>query len=419
MNPGKEETPAAAFVAQLVRESQGYLLAGLIRQLRDIALAEDCLQEAIASALVHWRRNGIPRSPQGWLLQTARRKAIDRFRRVKAFAARSAEYAIMLEQDENTGPEDPPDIADDRLRLIFTCCHPALDRRSSVALTLRLLCGLTVAEIARAFLDTPETVAQRIVRAKRKIKAAGIPYETPGPGLWDERLDAVLHVVYLVFNEGYATSGGDSHIRPLLSGEAIRLARILNTLRPGEGEIEGLLALMLLHDSRRRARLGADGALVPLESQQRRLWDRALIAEGEALVVQALRRGGPGPFRLQAAISAVHAGAVSFEATDWPQIVLLYRELAQLSGNPVIAVNMAVALSYAQGVAPALEMMVKVGGCLHAYQPFHACIADLHRRAGNWPEAAQAYRTAMDLTENEAERRFLGARLASLDRGDA
>ncbi|HMQ57619.1 MAG TPA: sigma-70 family RNA polymerase sigma factor, partial [Rhizobiaceae bacterium] len=392
----------------------GRLTPASPRLFGDLGLAEDCLQDAAEAALRHWARNGVPASPAGWLLQVARRKAIDRIRREKIALRHEQELERLLELDQNATAAEPEEIPDERLRLIFTCCHPALDRRSATALTLRMLGGLTTAEIARAFLDAPETLAQRLVRAKAKIRAAHIPFETPGPEAWPERLAAVLDVVYLVYNEGHAAMHGAAYTRPDLCNEAIRLARLLNSLKPGQAEIEGLLALLLLTESRHKARLRPDGALVPLEAQDRSLWDRILIAEGEALVVQALKRGRPGAFVLQAAVAAVHAMAASFEATDWMQIVLLYDELERASANPVFALNQAVALSYADTVDAALLRLATIGDRLDGYQPFHACLADLHRRDGNQREAASAYRRAIAMTDNEAERRFLAERLAAL-----
>lgn len=410
---GGDALPDVA-VAQAMHRSRGRLLSCLIGQVGDFQLAEDCLQEAALSAVTHWARTGAPASPEAWLLKAARRKAIDRFRRDRLLAERKGEYALLLEQDEMEIAEDKQEIPDERLRLIFTCCHPALDPKTRVALTLNTLCGLTTQEVARAYLDSREAMAQRLVRAKRKIRQARIPYSVPDADQWPERLATVLEVAYLIFNEGYSAMQGEDYVRPALSAEAIRIARLLDRLRPGESEIEGLLALMLLHESRSPARMDASGAMIPLDAQDRTLWDRSLIAEGDALVVRALRRGRPGAFALQAAISAVHASAARFEDTDWAQIVLLYRELAARSANPVVLLNMAVAQSYVQGVEAALVRVRALSVRLERYQPYHACLADLWRRAGNVEAAERSYRRAIDLSANEPERRLLATRLAAL-----
>jgi len=402
-------------IVALVREDWGRLLASLIAILKDFQLAEDALQDALESAMTHWRKNGLPRSPRGWLLQTARRKAIDRLRRDANFRTKQSEYAVLLDLEAAGPPDDDAhDIPDERLRLIFTCCHPALDEKTKVALTLRTLGGLTTAEIARAFLDREEAMAQRLVRAKRKIQRAGIPYAVPDADIWPERLHTVLGVLYLIFNEGYAASAGDAQVRHDLCEEAIHQARVLLSLRPGEPEVQGLLALMLLHHARRAARADDRGHLVPLEEQDRRQWDRAMIDEGCRLVGDALGGRDLGPYQLQAAISAVHAEAAGPADTDWRQIVYLYEELYRLQPNPVIRLNQTVAYSFAKGAEAALPHLEDLAGDLASYQPFHAAHADLLRRAGMTEAARQAYRKAIELSGNVRERAFLERRLAQI-----
>ena len=402
-------------IARIVHDDWGRLLAASIRVLGDFQLAEDSLQDAIESAVVHWRRGGVPASPAGWLLQTARRKAIDRIRRDRSFAAKQDDYRHLLELDQAAmAAGDDEEIPDERLRLVFTCCHPAIDRKSRIALTLRTLGGLTTGEIARAFLDGHEAMAQRLVRAKRKIRDAAIPYEVPGPESWAERLDAVLHVIYLIYNEGYTATAGSDYTRPGLCEEAIRLARAMNRLRPDEPEIEGLLALLLLHDSRRLARQDRSGNMIPLEHQNRALWDRTMIAEGDALVSRALSRRRPGPFQLQAAISAVHAQAESHGETGWDEIVLLYDELGRYAPSPVVTLNQAVALSYERSPQAALGLLAEIGDGLRDYQPYHACRADILARAGETDAAVAAYESAIALSANESESAFLRRRLDML-----
>ena len=407
--------PPQHAIEQIVREEWGRLLAALIAILEDFQLAEDSLQDALESAMTHWERNGTPRSPRGWLLQTARRKAIDRLRRDANFKSKQAEYAVLLELDADAvSNEEAPDIPDERLRLIFTCCHPSLEEKTKVALTLRTLGGLTTREIARAFLDREEAMAQRLVRAKQKIKRAGIPYAVPDAEAWPERLNTVLGVVYLIFNEGYAATTGDAQIRADLCEEAIHLARVLLTLKPGEAEIQGLLALMLLHHARREARADGANKLISLEEQNRQGWDQAMIREGTGLVESALSQGVVGPYQLQAAISAVHAEALSHGQTNWPEIVLLYEELYRLQPNPVVRLNQAVALSFAETPDAALARLEPLCEALDNYQPFHAARADLLRRAGMTMAARTAYKQAISLSANNRERAFLESRLASL-----
>jgi RNA polymerase sigma-70 factor, ECF subfamily len=408
------QNTARQAVELAAREHFGRLLAVLIKDLRDFQLAEDCLQDALESAFVHWSRSGPPLSPPAWLLQTARRKAIDRIRRMKNFDKKALEYGYLIELDEKAATEDTPAIPDERLRLIFTCCHPALDPKTRVALTLRTLCGLTTTEIARAFVDKEDAMAQRLVRARHKIDKAGIPYEVPEPDAWDERLNSVLSVIYLVFNEGYAATSGQQLLRADLCDEAIRLARLLNALRPGEPEIEGLTALMLLNHSRRAARLAKDGAFVPLEFHDRKLWDKARIGEGIALLESALARGRPGVYQLQAAISAVHAEAASHEGTRWAEIALLYERLHALSPNPVFLLNRAVALSFPGNPQAGLDAIMELENDLDGYQPFHAARADFLRRLGQNAEARTAYEAAIFLSGNAGERAFLEERLGSL-----
>ncbi|MCU1278098.1 MAG: polymerase sigma-70 factor2C subfamily, partial [bacterium] len=368
-------------------------------------------------AVTEWAHEP-PRNPRAWIVQTARHKAIDRLRRRTRFADKAAELAAQLEADERGAPhddakEDP--VPDERLRLIFTCCHPALAADAQVALTLRTLCGLTTEEIARAFLVPATTMAQRLVRAKGKIRAAGIPYRVPAPAELPERLDAVLAVVYLVFNEGYAASRGDALVRRELCAEAIRLMRVTRALLPAPSvEVDGLLALMLLTDARRDARSDDNGDLVLLADQDRARWDRAQIDEGLALVRAALRGGPTGPYGLQAAIAAVHAEAARAADTDWPQIVALYGALWATHRSPVIALNRAVAVAEVHGAATGLQLVDVLGEALDGYHLFHATRADLLRRLGRLAEAADAYRAALARAENEAERRFISRRLAEV-----
>ncbi|MBL0374665.1 RNA polymerase subunit sigma-24 [Rhizobium sp. KVB221] len=404
--------PAA--IEAIARADGGRLLSHLVGDIRDFQLAEDSLQDALESALIHWGRNGLPASPQGWLMQTARRKAIDRLRRASNFRVKSVEIAQLIELENQSDEEvymGP--IADERLKLIFICCHPALDRKTCVALTLRSVCGLKTEEIADAYLDGHDAMAQRLVRARHKITKAGIAYEVPEPDGWAERLESVLAVIYLTFNEGYA-SGSEAHIRANLCEEAIRLGRLLKDLCPWEAEVEGLLALMLLHHARRVARLGPSGEIVSLEDQKRKLWDRVLIDEGAALVDMALRRGRAGPYQLQAAIIALHSEAPSFGETDWQQIAALYRALATTAENPVFELNRIVAISYAESAERALSMLGPLAQALAQYQPFHAVRADLLVRTGGHEEARAAYKSAIALSQSNAEKLFLAAKMQAL-----
>ncbi|MFL5777955.1 MAG: RNA polymerase sigma factor [Chloroflexota bacterium] len=418
-----EPDRAHALVDRVFREESGRVVATLIRVLGDFDLAEEAVQDAFVTALETWPVRGVPDNPGAWITTTARNRAIDRVRRRGALAEktevlrRDAEVEAELAAIQPARSEDTMSIPDDRLRLIFTCCHPSLALDARVALTLRTLGGLTTPEIARAFLVPEPTLAQRLVRAKRKIRDAGIPYRVPPAEVLPERLDGVLHVLYLVFNEGYAASSGDALVRRELSSEAIRLGRVLVSLMPDEPEAVGLLALMLLHDARRDARVGAGGELVLLADQDRSRWDPERIAEGRALAQRALRLRRPGPYQLQAAIAVLHDEAPSDAATDWPQIAALYQVLAGLSPTPVIQLNRAVAVAMADGPAVGLAMVdaIAADGELEAYPYLHAARADLLRRLDRGSEAATSYRRARELTRNAAERAFLERRLAEVE----
>ena len=403
--------PVTELIARLYREESRRVLATLIRLLGDFDLAEEALHEAFRSAVEQWPQSGVPDNPRAWLVSAGRFKAIDNLRRQRRFQPLDEQ----VELPEENGTEQDELLEDDRLRLIFTCCHPALASDAQVALTLREVCDLTTEEIARAFLSSPSTLAQRIVRAKAKIRDARIPYEMPGRSELPERLDAVLRVIYLVFNEGYFASSGDSLTRSQLSDEAIRLGRLLLELLP-EPEVQGLLALMLLHESRRAARSGGDGEVILLEAQDRGLWNRELIAEGEALVLQALYSRRFGPYSLQAAIAAVHTEAASLEQTDWVQIVGLYDELLRLQPSPVIELNRAVALAMRDGEQAGLVEIDRLlaTGELDGYHLAHAARADLLRRLGCREQAIAAYRQALALAQQGPDRQFLQKRLEEL-----
>ena len=415
-------------VDQVYPQESGRILAALIASLRDFTLAEDALQDAMVAALQQWPASGVPRNPAAWLTTIARRRAIDRLRREGTLAQKQAllqsleESAATDSLDSEDVAEDAPPIPDERLKLFFTCCHPALPLEARVALTLRTLGGLSTAEIAAAFLTPLPTMAQRLVRAQRKIRDAGIPYRAPPLPLLAERMEGVLAVLYLIFNEGYISASGDALIRQDLCAEAIRLTRVLVALiasepeLPDEPEVLGLLALMLLHASRRAARVDAAGDLVLLEDQDRTLWNWAEIVEGMEILDKALAMRRPGPYQIQAAISALHAEAPTPAETDWQQIALLYARLADMTPSPVVELNQAVAVAMAEGPDAGLEMLdrLRLGEALAHYHLYHAARADLLRRAGRTTEAAGSYREALRFCQNRIERRFLQRRLAEL-----
>jgi len=421
----RSEDPHAV-VDRLFREEQGRAVATLIRVLGDFDLAEEAVQEAFISALETWPTRGVPDNPGAWITTTARNRAIDRVRRRRVLAEKAELFGRQALIEEELAAIDPDaaidgadrmnPIVDDRLRLIFTCCHPALAMDARVALTLRTLGGLSTPEIARAFLVPEATLAQRLVRAKRKIRDAGIPYRVPEDHALPERLDGVLRVLYLVFNEGYGASTGDRLIRRELCSEAIRLARVLVSLMPDEAEALGLLALMLFHDARRETRTGPGGELVLLEDQDRSRWDRARIDEGRETLDRAMRMRRVGPYQLQAAIAALHDDAATAAETDWPQIAALYRVLGDMTRSPVVELNRAVAVAMADGPASGLAIIDRLvaAGQIDDYPYLHSARADLLRRLRRHGEAADAYRRAITLTANEPERSFLEGRLAEV-----
>lgn len=401
-------------IVSTIKEEWGRILASLVKSIGDLQLAEDVLQDAVEAALINWKKNGLPDSPAAWLIQTARRKAIDRFRRDSTFNKLQPQLSYWA--DINNEPDEAgidEVIPDKRLELIFTCCHPSLEHKTKVALTLRTLGGLTTEEIARTFLDKPQAMAQRLVRAKKKITLAGIPYQVPEAEVLQERLSAVLAVIYFIFNEGYSASSGERVTRGDLCDEAIRLARITTNLLPDHAEVAGLLSLMLLHDSRRFARQDKAGDIVPLEKQNRSIWDKSKITEGTQLLKETLRRQQVGPYQLQAAISAIHAEAPDWQGTDWTQITALYELLHTMHPSPVVRINQAVSLSYTGDTTAALQMLDDIYSCsdIQQYQPYYAARADILLRTNKVPEAQPLLRKAIELSVNDAEKRFLKSRL--------
>ena len=402
-------------IATIHRRDGGRILAGLIRRLGNFDVAETALQDAYVAALDSWPRDGVPDNPSAWITVVAQRRGLDALRRDKRLHADSEAILAALAAplvDE----ADPSCVADDQLRLIFTCCHPALAQSAQVALALRTLCQLTTVEIARAFVEPESTTAQKLVRAKRKIAEAKIPYEVPGQDALVDRLAAVLAVIYLVFNEGYSATDHDHLLRPDLCSEAIRLARLLATLMPEQPEVLGLLALLLFHESRRDARTGADGSLIPMEEQDRRLWNREYINEATALLDGAMLRRHPGPYQIQAAIAALHTNAIDATATDWSQISALYGALLRHMATPVVELNAAVALAMASSIEDGLAWIARIASsrALDGYHLLHAARADLLRRAKRFPEARIAYAQALQLVKNQAERNYLLRRLQEI-----
>lgn len=398
----------SAILSDLIRIDKGRLLSALIAKFRSFDLAEDALQEALASAHIHWGARGVPHNPRGWLYAAASRKAIDRIRKSQRDAKLVIDMTPFISESDERDVEEVPD---NRLRLIFTCCHPALEQKSAVALTLRTLGGLTTPEIARAFLDNETTLGQRLSRAKAKIAKAGIAYEVPGLDAWDMRLKSVLSVIYLIFNEGYFASSGEIPLRRALCDEAIFLARLINQLRPDEPEVLGLLALMLFTHARHLARIDGAGGVVPLEAQDRLLWDQAAVTNAHSLLDHAIGLGVRGPYQIQAAIAALHCQVGD---KDWRQIALLYQSLYQLDPNPVIALNFGVAVAQAGDLAMAIAYLAKLEPELSSYQPFYAAKADLLARSGDVDGAKASYDEAIRTATNQADAQFLTAKRADL-----
>ncbi|SMX22012.1 RNA polymerase sigma factor [Boseongicola aestuarii] len=405
---------ARAEVSEVLRQDRGRLLAALIHAVGDFDIAEEALSDALEAALVHWGRSGVPDNPKAWLLQVGRRRAIDRLRKAKRFRARASDITRMMEEDEAARSADADAIPDERLKLIFTCCHPALEEKSRVALTLRTVGGLSTREIARSFLDSEAAMGQRLSRAKAKIGAAGIPYAVPSRDQWDTRLQSVLIVIYLIFNEGWTASGGDAPIRDTLCSEAMFLARLMSKLAPAEPEIEALLSLMMLNWARRNARHSPGTGLVGLDEQDRSLWNGDHLDEGLSLLDMAVARGRPGPFQCQAAIQALHVVATKPDETDWAQILLLYDRLLTFHPTDVVRLNRAVALAETGALPEALASVDELAEGMEGYQPFHAARAEILRRSGHRKEALAALERAIDLSRSPDEQRWLADRQAAL-----